>query len=123
MRTQNENKPPFPPAPDPESALYDGFLNDADRAKTARVRSSSSDQLADLHPDFADDRLSPLLLHYKGRHFKLSLTADEAAQYQAYRRARLEQQAPKLLADLKPLYQQDEFLAEELRLYFESLID
>ncbi len=122
MRSEYEDKPDFAPAEEPELAIYEGFLNDRDRVKVAAVRNADAAHLADFHPDFDDARLPELLLHYKGRNFPESLSESETEKWEAYRRARLEKQAPKFLVELKSLYEKDEFLAEELKLYFESLM-
>ena len=122
MREENENRPEFPLSLEPEAAIYEGFLNDADRIKTAVVRSASAEELADFSPEFLDERLPELLLHYKGRNFPESLSETETKAYEIYRRARLERQAPKFLEELEKLYEKDEFLGEELKLYFESLV-
>ncbi len=121
MREEIENQPEFPRAIEPEAALYDGFLNEPDRIKVMAVRNAERDKLADFHPEFNDERLSPLLLHYKGRNFPETLSESEAVEYEAYRRERLERQAPKFLAELERVYDQDEYIGEELKLYFESL--
>ena len=67
MRTENEEKPEFPPAVDSESALYDGFLDDKDRRVCLTVRRASRADLAHFEPEFDDERLPELRLHYKAR--------------------------------------------------------
>ncbi len=119
VREAYENRPEFPKAIEPEAALYDGFLNDNDRVKTAAVRNAGLAKLADFHPDFSDERLPELLLHYKGRNYPESLSEDEMKKWQAYRLVRLERQAPKFLAELEQV--QDDFIKEELLLYMQSL--
>ena len=119
MRSEYENRPEFPEAVEPEAALYDGFVNDNDRIKIAAVRNAEVNKLADFQPDFHDPRLPELLLHYKGRNFPQSLSEAESAQWEAYRRARLERQAPQFMAELTKL--EDDFLREELMLYMQSL--
>ena len=121
MRSEIENRPEFPPAVEPEAALYDGFLNDRDRIKVAAVRNADENKLADFHPDFVDERLPELLLHYKGRNFPKSLSESENKKWEEYRRARLERLAPKFLAELSKVYEKDEYIGEELKLYFESV--
>ena len=123
MRSEYEKKPEFPPAVEPEAALYDGFLNDHDRIKVAAVRNADARTIADFHPEFDDERLPDLLLHYKGRNYPESLSEDESNKWEEYRRARLEAQAPKFLEELTKVYGRDEFVGEELKLYFESLFD
>ncbi|MDO5451795.1 MAG: exodeoxyribonuclease I [Candidatus Saccharibacteria bacterium] len=119
MRSAYENRPEFPPATEPEMAIYDGFLNEADKVKVSAVRAADANRLADFHPDFHDPRLPELLLHYKGRNFPQSLSEPEMSQYEAYRRNRLQVQAPTFLAELEKVT--DDFLKEELMLYFQSL--
>ncbi len=131
MRAEFEKQPEFAPAVEPEAMLYDGFLDDADRVKVSAVRAASATtdaggekvdaaaKLADFHPEFADSRLPELLLHYKGRSFPKSLSEAEMKQWETYRRARLERQAPKFLEELAKI--EDDFIKEELMLYFQSL--
>ena len=119
MREQYENRPEFPPAIEPEAALYDGFLNDRDRIKVSAVRNAAPRKLADFHPEFDDERLPELLLHYKGRNFPETLSESETEAYEAYRRARLERQVPRFMAELGKVT--DDFVKEELLLYMQSL--
>ena len=119
MRSEYEKRPEFPPAIEPEAALYDGFLNDADRVKVSAVRNADAKNLADFHPEFIDERLPELLLHYKGRNYPECLSETEAEVYEEYRRQRLERQVPKFLEELEKI--EDDFLKEELMLYMQSL--
>ena len=123
MREEREKMPDFPPAVEPEAAIYEGFLDDPDRAKVNAVRNADENSLADFNPDFHDPRLPELLLHYKGRNFPRALSETEAAEYEKYRTERIKRQTPKFLAELQNVYEKDEFIAEELKLYFESLIN
>ena len=132
VRSEFEKRPEFVPAVEPEAALYDGFLNDADRVKVSAVRAASATvdaggakvdaaaKLADFHPDFADPRLPELLLHFKGRNFPKSLSETEMEKWEAYRRARLERQVPKFLEELEEI--EDDFIKEELMLYFKTFL-
>ena len=119
MKKENESKPEFPPAPEPEQAIYDGFLNDKDRLKVEAVRNADSSKIADFHPEFDDERLPELLLHYKGRNFPETLSDFEMEKWENYRRQRLEKQLPKFLEELENV--EDDFVKEELKLYLESL--
>ena len=119
MRSEYEKRPEFPPAIEPEAALYDGFLNDTDRIKVAAVRNAESRNLADFHPEFIDERLPELLLHYKGRNYPECLSESEVEVYEEYRHHRLERQVSKFLEELEKI--QDDFLKEELMLYMQSL--
>lgn len=123
MRTEQENRPEWPKPEEPEQALYDGFLDDLDRVKVAAVRNADVDHLSDFHPEFHDPRLPELLLHYKGRNFPESLDENESARWAEYRRARLARLMPKFLEELEKVYSQDDFIAEELKLYLESLTE
>ena len=123
MRSEIENRPEFPSAIEPEAALYDGFLNDTDRMKVSAVRNKNKKELADFHPDFIDERLPELLLHYKGRNFPETLSEDEAKKWQEYREIRIARLTPRFLEELTKNYSRDEFVGEELKLYFESLFD
>ena len=119
MRTEYENRPEFPKAVEPEAAIYEGFLNDTDKIKVSAVRNAKPNQLADFHPDFIDERLPELLLHYKGRNYPETLSESEAEEYESYRRERLSRQMPKFMAELEKV--SDVFLREELMLYMQSL--
>lgn len=122
MRERIENRPEFPPAIEPEAALYDGFLDEVDRVKVMAVRNASAEELADFHPEFLDERLPDLLLHYKGRNYPKSLSEEEMGKWEEYRKARLERLAPKFLNELQQVYAKDSYVGEELKLYFESLM-
>ena len=119
MRSEYENRPEFPPAREPEAAIYDGFLNDKDRVKVTAVRNADADRLADFHPIFDDERLPELLLHYKGRNFPQTLSEAEMAKWEEYRQERLKWQAPKFLAELEKI--DDDFIKDELMLWLSSV--
>ena len=119
ISTAAEFQPTFPPATEPETALYDSFVPKADLSTVAAVRNADTDRLRDFHPRFKDNRLPELLLHYKGRNFPESLSESEASVYETYRRSRLENQVPTFLAELDQIT--DSFLKEELLLYLQSL--
>ena len=120
IKAENERAIEFPPAEEPEAAIYDGFLNNRDRIKVAAVRNADEARLVDFHPDFDDERLSELLLHYKGRNFPKTLSEHENEEWEKYRLARLEKQSQRFLEELEIV--KDDFVKEELRLYYESLM-
>lgn len=125
MRTENENREEFPPAVDPESALYDGFLDDADRTRCAAVRRATINDLADFHPDFHDPRLPDLLLHYKARNFSETLSESEHQKWEEYRIQRIKaRQNPyiKAIQELATHPNIDSYILEELRLWYQSLL-
>lgn len=93
---------PFPAAADPEQALYDGFLSDADRARCDRVRRTAPERLAGLGRDFEDGRLPELLFRYRARNWPQTLSGPERARWDAWRRARVQDPASGLtLADYR----------------------
>lgn len=120
MREIAEQIPDFT-SPDPESALYEGFLNDADRANANAVLSATPSELADFSPAFLDERLPHLLIHYKARNFPTTLTESEAKIWQTYRKARLQFQSTKFKEELAILSTQDKSLAKKLEDYFASI--
>lgn len=120
MRTEYEARPEFPKAMEPEAAIYEGFLNDNDRIKVSAVRNADQSKLADFNPEFDDERLPELLLHYKGRNYPECLSESEMEKYEAYRRARLDQKMPKFLNELNLV--KDKFVKDELMLYAQSLM-
>ncbi|MBR2994866.1 exodeoxyribonuclease I [Candidatus Saccharibacteria bacterium] len=120
MRSEYENRPEYPPASEPEGAIYDGFLNDMDRRKVSEVRKAGANQLSDLHPEFDDERLPELLLHYKGRNYPNALSESETEKYEEYRKNRLEKQVPKFMAEIETV--KDDFVKQELLLYLQSLV-
>lgn len=127
LRTIYEKRPEFKKSQDAEAQLYDGFLPEMDAMRVSKVRQASEQQLADLHPDFTDERLSPLLLHYKARNFPRSLSEDEVGLWEAWRGARIKAQLPEFIARLQDLgaKTQDEskqFVLQELQLWAESIV-
>ena len=135
QREAYENRPAFPPASDPEAALYDAFLSDHDRIICNAVRNADASRLADFHPEFSDERLPELLLHYKAKNFPTSLAEAEQPEWESYRLARLNRQLPsftKQMQDFQNLLASgvtetsrgqkiDPFILEELSLWYQSL--
>lgn len=137
MRTADEEKPEYPPAVDVESAIYDGFLPDSDRAICKEVinrahpsmpdnltqLASPDSLLADFHPNFTDERLPELLLHFKARNYPNALSATEARKWDKYRVERLTRQSGPFIKALQSLQEAsaDPFILEELQLWYESL--
>lgn len=74
---------------DPDLMLYDGFIGDADRATLKWLRSLSPDELSRAQPTFKDARLPELVFRYRARNFSETLSAEEAARWEAYRIRRL----------------------------------
>jgi len=122
-----ENKPAFKKMPDPEAQLYDGFLNDRDRIRVEAVRNADERELADFHPEFQDERLVPLLLHYKARNFPRILSQDELQQWESWRAQHLQAQLPQFMASLQRLAptandNDRQFTLQELQLWAESVL-
>ncbi len=124
MRSDNENREEFPPAVDPESALYDGFLDETDRTRCNAVRTAKINELADFHPDFHDPRLPELLMHYKARNFPSTLSESEHAKWEEYRLARIKSHQNNYIKEIQQLAASgaDPYLLEELQLWYQSII-
>ena len=121
-----ENKPAFKKLPDPEAQLYDGFLNDRDRLRVEAVRNADEHGLADFHPEFQDERLAPLLLHYKARNFPCSLSEDDLVQWEAWRAQHLQAQLSQFMTSLQRLAStatdEQRFILQELQLWAEAVL-
>ena len=125
MRTVYEAKQDFPPSESVEGALYDGFLSDRDRLRVETVRNADEKQLADFHPEFVDERLAELLLHYKARSFPNSLSAREREAWEAWRAAQITKQMPAFMKALSRVAARpdiDRYMIEELKLWAESIM-
>lgn len=126
IRSVFESKPEFKKAPDPEAQLYDGFLSDRDRLRVDTVRNADERTLADYHPEFGDERLAPLLLHYKGRNCPRSLSENETKEWEAWRAKRLHAQLPNFMKSLSQIAKtaddDQRFMLEELQLWAESIL-
>ncbi|HVX58831.1 MAG TPA: exodeoxyribonuclease I [Candidatus Saccharimonadales bacterium] len=116
-----------------DAALYDGFINDADKNKMRVVRAADAEGLADLDLDFADDRLKHLLPLYKARNYPKSLNEDEVNWWEEFKSRRLMDggEASRAAAYFKRLAEIDaqpglsaehKYLLEELQLYGESVL-
>lgn len=127
IRSVFESKPVFAEATEPEARLYDSFLPEADRIRVEAVRNASAAQLADFHPEFVDDRLPDLLLHYKARNFPMTLSESEQLAWSEWRGNRINAQLPGFVSSFEraaKTYTDDDsqFILSELRLWAESLI-
>ncbi|MDB2645046.1 exodeoxyribonuclease I [Luminiphilus sp.] len=74
----------FPPRTDPDQMLYDGFVNDADRALCEQILKQEPAALATQSWPFTDARLPELLLRYRARNFPDSLSTDERDQWREH---------------------------------------
>lgn len=118
------NRPAFPHSQDVEGQLYDSFMPDEDKTKCRLVSAANERDLADLHPEFIDERLSKLLLRYKARQFPRSLSEAEQQQWEQYRLSKLQRELPKYMGELARLSAAgaDDFILQELQLWAESLV-
>ncbi len=126
LHTIYERKKDYAASPDPEGQLYDGFLTDRDALRVEAVRGANENELADFHPEFNDERLAPLLLHYKARNYPRSLTEAEVTQWEDWRAARINRQLPGFMKSLTRLASTTDeskaFMLEELKLWVESVM-
>lgn len=127
VRSLYEGRPEFKKEADAEAQLYEGFVPDVDKLRIDSVRNASPETLADLHPDFVDERLTPLLLHYKARNFPKSLAEDEVVAWEEWRASRIAKQLPGFISRLQYLanvHADDDsklFILHELQLWAESI--
>lgn len=126
IRTLIENKPEFKKSVEPEAQLYDSFLSDRDKLRVETVRNATWQELADFHPEFTDERLSPLLLHYKARNFPRILSEDEAKAWELWRSERIKRQLPDFMKSLQRLAttsdESKQFIIQEAQLWAESVM-
>ena len=126
IRSIFESRDPIARAADPEARLYDDFVGNGDRIRIEAVRNADVSKLADFHPEFNDDRLPELLLHYKARNFPRSLSESEQADWESWRASRIEKQLVKFAKSIEDLSRRelsddDKFVLDELRLWVESI--
>lgn len=127
VRSLFENRAEFKKSPHQEAQLYDGFVADRDRLRIETVRNASERELSDFHPEFVDERLSPLLLRFKARNYPSTLSEDEARIWEKWRADYINAQLPQFMKSLQRLAttEQDEakqFILQELQLWAESVI-
>ncbi|MDB5167247.1 MAG: Exodeoxyribonuclease [Candidatus Saccharibacteria bacterium] len=127
IRSLFENKPDYKKSPDPEAQLYDSFVPDIDKLRIESVRNASARELADFNPNFTDERLPELLLHYKARNFPSSLAEDESIAWEKWRAAKISTALPgfmKSLTRLSATISDDnkQFMLQELQLWAESIL-
>ncbi len=119
--------------PDADEALYDGgFFDDNDKRLMSVVRASEPVEISQHAGSFHDPRLNELLIRYKARNFRSSLTDDERAAWEVYRREKLlgggaDSVLAKYLQELAKLSgteagAEKRFVLEELQLYAESIM-
>lgn len=108
-----------------EAQLYGGFLGVADQRWSDKIRQAGGAELKNLDPKFNDGRLPSLFINYKARSFPETLTDAEQSAWESYRTGRLQAQLETFLTELQTLAasldSNDQYLAEELKLWLESL--
>jgi exodeoxyribonuclease-1 len=127
MRSIFESKPDYKKSPDPEAQLYDSFVPDVDKVRIEAVRGADERELADFHPNFNDERLPELLLHYKARNFPRSLAEDESIAWEKWRSAKITTALPAFMKSLQRIAattQDDnkQYMLQELQLWVESIL-
>lgn len=127
LRELYEAKPEWKKLPDPEGQLYDGFVSDRDKLRIEAVAAADGATLADFSPEFSDERLPDLLLHYKARSYQTSLSESEASAWETWRSGRLQRQLPAFASALQRLAgvvssEEKQFLLQELQLWAESIV-
>jgi exodeoxyribonuclease-1 len=116
-----------------DGALYDGFINDVDKTKMGVVRAADANGLADLHLDFADERLKHLLPLYKARNYPASLNEEEQVRWEMFKYRQLCDGGDKSaaatyfkrlaeLAEQPGLSVEQKYLLEELQLYGQAVL-
>jgi exodeoxyribonuclease-1 len=127
IRSLFEMKPEYKNTSDPEARLYDGFVGDGDKLRIETVRNASPRELADYHPDFNDERLAPLLNHYKARNYPQSMSEDEARAWEVWRENHIKQRLPAFMKSFQTLATKElddskQFIMQELQLWVESIM-
>lgn len=127
IRTVFESREEFKKSPDPEAQLYDGFVPDIDKMRIEAVRNASERELADFHPNFTDERLDPLLLHYKARNYPKSLAEEEVLLWEKWRSSKIEACLPSFIKSVQKLSNEitdenKQFVLQELQLWAESIM-
>lgn len=120
-------KPDWPPIPDAEGQLYDGFVSDRDKLRSEVLRNTDMKDLGLYKPEFDDARLAALFPRYKARNFPRQSTPEELASYETWRAARLHAKAPRFMQDMQKvaageLTDHQQFVLTELKLWFESIM-
>ncbi len=127
VRSAIESRDEFAKSPDAEEQLYDSFVPDADKIRVEAVRKADANKLADLHPNFIDERLNSLLLRYKARNFPASLSEQESKTWEAWRISKLQSRLKYFSETLQKLSQEvtddnKAFVLQELQLWAENIL-
>lgn len=79
----------FEPSTDPETQLYQGFINSRDKGVMKSLRAAGAGQIADATFDFDDARLNAMFPLYRARNFPQTLSQEQSSEWQQYVRQRL----------------------------------
>ena len=121
-------KPEWPPIPDAEGQLYDGFVSDRDKLRSEVLHNTDEKDIKLYKPEFDDTRLKELFPRYKVRNFPRAATPDELASYELWRSNRLHTKASRFVHDMQTVTRQEDlsdhqkYVLEELKLWFESIM-
>ena len=121
-------KPDYPATTDAEGQLYDGFVSDRDKLRSEVLRNTNEQDLKVYKPEFDDRRLAELFPRYKARNFPRIASTDEITSYESWRSARITAKAPQFMHDLQAVAEQkgltdhQQYVLEELKLWFESVM-
>ena len=100
-------------------------MGDKDKIRIESVRNADERELADFHPSFDDERLPPLLLHYKARNYPTTLSEGEVTEWEAWRSMRIAAKLPLFMKSLTKMAQtasdDQQFILQELQLWAESI--
>jgi exodeoxyribonuclease-1 len=115
-----------------DERLYDGFIDNSDKAAMRAVRAADPAELSQLVGGFRDSRLRSLLPLYKARNYPKALSAEERAAWDEFCQQKLlaggeTSRLAKYFARLKELTEtgltgEQKYLLEELQLYGESIV-
>lgn len=126
LRTLFERKKDYAVSESSEGRLYDGFLSDQDRLRVEAVRNADEQRLADFNPEFIDERLPSLLLHYKARNYPKSLSEAEAVEWENWRASQINASLPGYMKSMNRLAttsdESKQFILQELQLWVEALL-
>ena len=107
---------------DAEGGLYGTFFSQSDRQVMNQVRDAPVETLAKLRVEFADPRLTRLLVHYKARNCIDALIGHEHLLWDEYcseRRKRDIQEFDQAVAGFTDISLQQQGMVEELRQWFQ----
>lgn len=125
IRSLYESRPEFKKLPDPEAQLYDSFVGDRDKIRVETIRNATERELSDFQPQFDDERLPDLLLHYKARSFPKTLSEQESVAWEQWRSERIARQLPAYIKALQRLAttvdDPKQFTLQEMQLWAESI--